>query len=265
MFIFGCAVSLLLHGLFSSCRNQGLLFAAGHRLLMWWLRLSRSTGSRVWGLQELRLVGSVVVGPGLQSTGSAAVVHTGLVAPWWVESSHLRDGTHISCTGGGILYHWATREAHQYNYPLHLLSLWVWKKNHTNTWPISPMCVSLFWSWERVWQPKERPFIRQLTQVEYKGRYQFGHSVVSDSLHMQADSLEYKSIPTERKEGREGRRERWSERLSPPPAQSPGVSPAEERVLEKITWKSRILPSKGGIYHSGWKVKDSGCLSRFKF
>ena len=234
---------------------------------LWWLLLSHSTGSRARGPHELWLAGSVVVGPGLKSTGSAAVVHKGLMDPRWVESSHLRDGTHISCTGGRILYHWGTREAHQYNYPLYLLSLWVWKKNYMDTWPISLMCVSLFWSRERVTFPfsKERPFIQQLTQVEYNDQYQFSHSAVSDSLHMQADSLEYKSIPTERKEGREGRRERWSEWLSPPPPQSPGVSPVEERVLEKITWKSRILPSKGGIYHSGWKVKDSGCLSRFKF
>ena len=34
LFIFGCAGSLLLHGLFSSCSEQGLLFIALHRLLI---------------------------------------------------------------------------------------------------------------------------------------------------------------------------------------------------------------------------------------
>ena len=150
-------LGLLLRGLFSSCRNQALLFATGHRLPVVMAPLAPSTGSRARGLQELRPVGSVAVGPGLQSTCSAAVVHTGLVAPRWVESPRLRDGTRISCSGGRILYHWAIRVAHQYNDPLHLLSLWVWKKNYRDTWPVSPMCVSLFWSQERLWQPFHSP------------------------------------------------------------------------------------------------------------
>ena len=35
----------------------------------------------------------------------------GLVAPWHVGSSWIRDRTHVSCTGRQILYQWATREA----------------------------------------------------------------------------------------------------------------------------------------------------------
>ena len=32
---------------------------------------------------------------------------------------------------------------------------------------------------------EEHPFIQQLTQLEYKARYECGRSAVSDSLHMQ--------------------------------------------------------------------------------
>ena len=48
-------------------------------------------------------VGSVVVAPGLQSTGSA-VVARGLVAPQHVGSSQIRDRTWVSCIGRKILY-----------------------------------------------------------------------------------------------------------------------------------------------------------------
>ena len=37
--------------------------------------------------------------------------HTGLVAPWRVGSSQIRDRTDVSCIGRWILYPWATREA----------------------------------------------------------------------------------------------------------------------------------------------------------
>ena len=53
---------------------------------------------------------SAVVAHGLQSTGSAAVVH------WPAASQHVgyswpRAQTHVLCIGRWILYHWATREA----------------------------------------------------------------------------------------------------------------------------------------------------------
>ena len=35
----------------------------------------------------------------------------GLLAPQHMGSSWMRDWTHVSCIGGQILYHWATREA----------------------------------------------------------------------------------------------------------------------------------------------------------
>ena len=41
----------------------------------WWLLLLQSTGSRVHRLQWLRHVGSVVVAPGRQNTGSVVVAH----------------------------------------------------------------------------------------------------------------------------------------------------------------------------------------------
>ena len=48
LFIFGCAGSSLLHGLFSSCNEQGLLFSysAQASRLLWWLLLLRRMGSR---------------------------------------------------------------------------------------------------------------------------------------------------------------------------------------------------------------------------
>ena len=75
-----------------------------------WFLLLQSTGSRVYGLQQLLHVGSVVVVPGFQSTGSITVVR-GLAAPRHVRSSCTRDRTCVSCIGRQILYHRATREA----------------------------------------------------------------------------------------------------------------------------------------------------------
>ena len=50
LFIFGFAGSLLLHGLFSSCREQGLLSSCGCGLLTA-VALLQSTGSRAHGFQ----------------------------------------------------------------------------------------------------------------------------------------------------------------------------------------------------------------------
>ena len=54
-------------------------------------------------LQQLRLPGS--------RAQAQQLWHTGLVAQWHVESSPIRDQTCVSCTGRGILYHLAPREA----------------------------------------------------------------------------------------------------------------------------------------------------------
>ena len=66
LFIFGCAGSLFLYGLFSSGGVKGLLSSCSARgFSLWWLLLRRSTSSRVHGLQQLQHVGSVAVVPGL--------------------------------------------------------------------------------------------------------------------------------------------------------------------------------------------------------
>ena len=102
VFVYGCAGSSLLHGAFSSCcvwashcsgfsccRAQAL----GH---------TASNGCNTW-VQSLWLLGSRAQGQQLW--------HTGLVAPWQMGSSWIRDRTCVSYVGRKILYHWATREA----------------------------------------------------------------------------------------------------------------------------------------------------------
>ena len=37
-------------------------------------------------------------------------VRMGLIAPWYVESSQIRDQTGVPCIGRCILNHWTTRE-----------------------------------------------------------------------------------------------------------------------------------------------------------
>ena len=61
----------------------------------------RLQGTR--GLQQLQLLGSRAQAEQLR--------HSGLVAPWHVEPSWIRDGTRVSYIGRWILYHGATREA----------------------------------------------------------------------------------------------------------------------------------------------------------
>ena len=92
-----------LHRLFSSCGERGLLpswWGAGFSLR--WLLLLRSTGSRVHGYRESW---SVALKHRLSSCD------TGLVAPWHMGSSQVRDRTRVSCFDRRILYHWAIRKA----------------------------------------------------------------------------------------------------------------------------------------------------------
>ena len=84
--------------LVAACR--GLSPFMMHRLLPAVASLVGEHG--LWGCR-LWHVGSAVVVPGLESTGSVAVVH-GLVAPRHVGSPRIRDQTCISCTGKWILY-----------------------------------------------------------------------------------------------------------------------------------------------------------------
>ena len=82
--------------IFSSCGRQGLLFVAVHRLLI--AVASLVAEHRLW-VRELQ-----------------QLWHTGLVALWHVESSWIRDRTHVPCTGRWILIHCATREVHLFYY-----------------------------------------------------------------------------------------------------------------------------------------------------
>ena len=67
LLIFSCAASLLLHGLFSSCGQRGLLFSSGAQAAP--CGGFSSCGARGLGAQIL-----VVSAPGLWSTGSVVVV-----------------------------------------------------------------------------------------------------------------------------------------------------------------------------------------------
>ena len=53
----------------------------------------------------LIVVASLLMEHGSQNTDSKAVACTGLVAPWFVESSRIRDQTRVSCIGAWVLYH----------------------------------------------------------------------------------------------------------------------------------------------------------------
>ena len=56
-------------------RAGATLYLLGTVFSLWWPLSLRSTDSRAHGLQQLRCVGSEVVTPGLQSTGSVVAVH----------------------------------------------------------------------------------------------------------------------------------------------------------------------------------------------
>ena len=95
LFTFGCSGYLLLHGLFSSRGDQGLLsswWCAGLSFL--WLLLSQSAGSRTCGLSSC---GFQALEPGPPCMGLLTMQHVG--------SSWTRDQTCVSCTGGRILIH----------------------------------------------------------------------------------------------------------------------------------------------------------------
>ena len=100
LLIFGCAGSLLLCGLSSSCSRC--------RLLIWWLLLL-SRGPQACWLRQLQCVGSVVavLGSGVAVLGSVvAVLGSGVqlhqlwcrssVAPRHMGSSQIRDQTWVS-------------------------------------------------------------------------------------------------------------------------------------------------------------------------
>ena len=105
-FIFGCARSFLLHGLFSSCGERGLLLCNCS------VRASHSSGFSCCGARTLGCVGfsscrvgSAAAALRFWSTGSI-VVACGLHCS--VEgggSTWIRDQSCVSCIGRQILYH----------------------------------------------------------------------------------------------------------------------------------------------------------------
>ena len=98
LFIFGCIGSSLLRTDFLQQRRAGgTLRLAVHRLLMWWLLLLWSTGSRHVGFSSC----------GMQAQ---QLWHTGLVTPRHVGSSQTTGRTPIPCIGRQILNHCTTRE-----------------------------------------------------------------------------------------------------------------------------------------------------------
>ena len=98
LFIFGCAWSALLQGLFLQ------LQWVGATLQLWCsgFAFCRARAPGTWA-QSSWLPGARVQAQKLWCTG--------LVAPQRVGSSWATNQTHVSCIGRQILYHWATKEA----------------------------------------------------------------------------------------------------------------------------------------------------------
>ena len=90
LFIYDCPGSLLLWVFFSSWDEQGLLSSCDA-----WASHGGFSQCRA---RALWYVGIVVAVPGLQSTGSAVVLH-GLRCFVHVGSSWTREGTCVSCNG----------------------------------------------------------------------------------------------------------------------------------------------------------------------
>ena len=80
---------------------------------------------------------SAVVASRLQDTGTIVVLK-GSVALWQVGSSRIRDGTHVSCAGRQIPYHWATREA-----PVILFFCCISMKGIVIIWTLHPSTAPL--------------------------------------------------------------------------------------------------------------------------
>ena len=98
--------------LFSSLGEQGLLCSC-----VWDSHCSDFFCCRAWSLGAWALVLAHMraVKPGLSSRGTWSPTHVG--------SSLIRDRTCVLCFGRWILYHWATREVHEYIFKLDKLGL----------------------------------------------------------------------------------------------------------------------------------------------
>ena len=91
---FGCAGSSLLHGLFSSCSEQGLLSGCS----VWVSHCGGFSCCSTWAL-----------GGRAQWLG-----HMGLVAQQYVGSSGTRNQTCVPCVGRRILNQWTTEEVFEF-------------------------------------------------------------------------------------------------------------------------------------------------------
>ena len=116
------------------------------------VRASHCSGFSCWGAQALEHSGFSSCNTWaqeLQFLGSRAQAQQlwcpGLIAPWHVGSSQIKDGIRVSCIGTWLLYHWTTREA---------LKLSDWRKppsrrTLTGAWleRVTILCaqVSYFW------------------------------------------------------------------------------------------------------------------------
>ena len=78
--------------------------------------VSESRGYSLVAGRGLLIVVASLMEHGPQSTVSKAVACTGLAAPWYVESSWIRDQTCVPCIGGQVLYHLAIWEAPTINF-----------------------------------------------------------------------------------------------------------------------------------------------------
>ena len=104
-FFFGCTGSSWLHRLFSSCSEWRLLSSCG-------VQASQCSGFSCCQAQTVGHTGFSSCGMWAQQLwfpGSRAQAQQlrcmGLVAPWHVGSSQIRDQTCVSCIGKWILYH----------------------------------------------------------------------------------------------------------------------------------------------------------------
>ena len=88
LFIFGFSESSLLRGFSLVVASGGYSPVAVHRLPLGWLLLLWRTGSRVHGLQQVRLTVSWAQARWLWCTG---------LVPQHVGSSRIRDRTRVSC------------------------------------------------------------------------------------------------------------------------------------------------------------------------
>ena len=157
--MYGWTVSLLLWAGFlqlpsmRAALHQGLRASHSHSFV----GKRGLSGTR---LHQLWNVGSIVVVPGLQSTGSIDVP-TGLAAPWHEGPSQTRDWTCVPCIGRQILNHWTTREVLQHSFKCFLRFSFVWKKMFSWEGPgfeNRPRCsriLTSFWVASAIYLPSQ--------------------------------------------------------------------------------------------------------------